>query len=267
MWYIHVMRFSRWAFLALLVLLSACASSTATPSAVASPTATATPTPLPQPVVVALPQALEPAREALQACARDLNVPLAVFLQPQAADPPATVNLRLWLGATPPQGWRAYPLVRERLVAVVHSTNAAAPDEEALRRIVMGQVMVWESNAGTPPPVALWLPMPGTASRLRLDAWLGDAPRRGDAALAPSPQAMLTAVSDDAAALGFLPAAWLRAFPKQAQGVHPLEVAPPAWEAPVLALLNPKAPPTASALVGCLQQGRGHTLLQRFYTP
>ena len=248
-----------------MLLLAACAPPpTATPTAVR---ATATPTSLPAPVVVALPEALAPAQEALEACAHDLNVPLAVFSQPQEAAPPGTANLRLWWGDRPPEGWRAFPLGSERLVAVVAGGNPGAPDEAALRRMVMGQVRVWSSTKDTPPPVALWLPMPGTAARARLDAWLGAAPRRGDASLAPSPQAMLTAVQDDAAALGFLPAAWLRAFPKAAQGVRALSVHPPAWEAPLLALLPPKAPVTATALAGCLQQGRGSALLRPIYGP
>lgn len=259
------MRTLRWLLLAALFWLAACtAQPTGTPTAAP---ATATPTALPAPVVVALPQALEPARPALETCARELNLPLAVFAQPQEAPPPATANLRLWWGNTPPQGWRAYPLGSERLVAIVHAENAATLDESALRRVAMGQVRVWTHRTGTPPPLALWLPMPGTATRARLDAWLAGAPRRGDASLAPSPQAMLTAVRDDAAALGFLPAAWLRAFPNEAQGVRMLNVHPPAWEAPLLALLTPDAPPTAIALVGCLQQGPGGTLLRQRYKP
>jgi len=46
-----------------------------------------------------------------------------------------------------------------------------------------------------------------------------------------------------------------------------LNVHPPAWEAPLLALLTPNAPPTAIALVGCLQQGPGSALLQERYLP
>ncbi len=259
------MRTLRWLGLTVLVWLAACAPQSAGTPAAAR--ATATPTALPAPVVVALPQALEPARPALEACARERHLPLAVFAQPQEAPPPATANLRLWWGEAPPEGWRAYPLGSERLVAVVHRDNAATPDEATLRRMVIGQVRVWANTAATPPPLALWLPMPGTAARTRLDAWLAGAPRRGDAALAPSPQAMLTAVQDDAAALGFLPAAWLRAFPTKAQGVRTLNVHPPAWQAPLLALLKPHAPPTAVALVGCLQQGPGHALLQARYLP
>ena len=259
------MRMLRWLFPLLAGLLAACASAaTATPSPTAAP---ATATALPAPVVVALPQALEPARLALEACARDLNLPLAVFSQPQGAEPPATVNLRLWWGSQPPEGWRAFAVGRERLVAVVHRGNPAAPDAAALRRMVRGQVQVWGDAAATPPPVALWLPMPGTAPRARLDAWLGGAPRRGDASLAPSPQALLMAIQDDAAALGFLPAAWLRAFPKEAEEVQALNLHPSAWEAPVLVLLKAHAPPTAEALAGCLQQGPGHALLQKRYAP
>ena len=258
------MRPLRWFWL-LLFALAACGPQATATSSPAPPTAT--PTPLPAPVVVALPQALAPVQEALRTCAREVNVPLATFLQPQGASPPATVNLRLWWGTTPPPGWQAFPLGKERLVAIVNQANHTSPNEAALRRLVMGQVLVWESRAATPPPVALWLPMPGTASRTRLDAWLGNAPRRGDAALAPSPQTMLTAVKDDAAALGFLPAAWLTAFPKMAQGVRALGAHPPVWEAPVLALLRPQPPPEAAALVGCLQQGRGHTLLHPLYKP
>ncbi len=261
------MRTPRWFLLAALVWLAACTAQPAGTSTAALATATATATALPVPVVVALPQALEPARPALETCARDLNLPLAVFSQPQETPPPATANLRLWWGDTPPQGWRAYPLGGERLVAIVHGEHGATLDEAALRRMVMGQVRVWANAAATPPPVALWLPMPGTAARARLDAWLAGAPRRGDASLAPSSQAMLTAVRDDAAALGFVPAAWLQAFPEEAQGVQMLNVHPQAWEAPLLALLRPDAPPTAVALVGCLQQGAGHTLLQGRYLP
>ena len=224
-----------------------------------TPTATATPSV----VVAVVPPALLPAEGALRTCAAEVGAPLAVFVQPQAAPPPPTVNFRLWWGDMPPEDWDPYLLGYERLVAVVHQGGQeAAVDEETLARLVLGQQTLWP---GSEKPVALWLPLPGTAEDQRLHAWLGDTPRRGDASLAPTTQAMLQAVADDAAALGFLPAAWLSTHPGAL--VQALPVAVPHGRASVLALLPPDAPPSARLLVGCLQQGKGQQALEMYHTP
>ncbi len=253
------MRRRFWLFLVGAWLLAACAPSTPAPP-------TPSPTPTVAPVVAAVSPDLEPAVLALRSCADTLGVPLAILTTPQSADRPSTANLRLWWGEVPPHTTAtAYALASEHLVAVVSAENPAHPTEEALRRAVMGQVTSWEAlQSPLSAPIALWLPLPDSSAGQRLQAWLGFAPRRGDASLAPDPRAMLQSVGSDQAALGFVPAGWLVTAP-EAQQVRALDLAVPAWSAPLLALLTPHAPPSAQAMVGCLQQGPGHDLLQQIY--
>ena len=264
-WYIPRMRL-KWYWLVFLAAALAACNGAATP--VATPAPSPTPTATAAPVVAALPPALAPAEAALRACARQVGVPLAVWLTPQAQDAPPAANLRLWWGEPPAGAWQAYRLGTEQLIPIVQQENAARLTETDLRRVVMGQMLTWPSEGDRAVPLALWLPLPGSAASARLDAWLGVNLRRSDAALAPSPQAMLAAVAGDQAALGFVPRGWLRAAGvENAAEVKalPLEQPPQAWQAPVLALLPPDAPPSVVALVGCLQQGKGHEMLQPLY--
>ncbi len=259
------MRYRLVLFVALLAAgIAACQPATGTPAPTSAPTPTATTAP----VVAALPPALEPATEALQACAQAQRVPLALITVPQSQAAPPVVNLRLWWGENPPAGWRAYAVAEEQLVAITARTPAPALTADDVRRIVIGQRTTWETDAATPIPLALWLPVPDTAAFQRLAAWLGHAPLRSDAALAPNPKAMLTAIAGDGAALGFVPRGWLHTLPDDSP-VHPvpLDAPPAAWQAPVLVLLPAHAPPEAEALAGCLQQGRGQVILQGIYAP
>ncbi len=251
-------------FILLVAVLSACAFSTAT--------ATSTPTLVPPtattaPIVVAVPPALAPAIPALRLCAHSAALPLAVLTVPQQAAWPPAANVRLWWGERPPEGVRAFRLGEEHLVVLAHQGHGPHTNALGLWRIVTGQITQRLSDGGTPEPLVLWLPVPGSAEASRLNAWLGTAPRRGDARLAPSPQVMLMAVGDDPAAIGFVPAAWLRTAAARALPVQvvPLPAPPEAWRAPVLALVPPDAPAEAYTLVACLQQGPGQDALQQVY--
>ncbi len=240
------------------VTLNACVQSTPPPS-------TPTPTATPAPVVAAVPPDLEPAGLALQTCAQALGVSLAILTTPQSANWPAAANIRLWWGP-PPANTSAYALTTERLVPIVARENQANPSEEALRRTVIGQITSWKDLGGTSSAaIALWLPLLDSAAGQRLLAWLGEAPLRGDASLAPDPRAMLQSVGSDQAALGFVPSAWLTTAP-EAKDVRAIEMTAPAWEAPVLALLSSQAPRSAQAVIGCMQQGPGQDALRQIYT-
>ena len=257
------MRLKWYWFVFLAAALAAC-SGTATPAPAATPAPTATTAP----VVAALPPSLAPAEAALRACAWKVGVPLAVWVTPQAQGAPPATNLRLWWGEPPAGAWQAYRLGTEQLTPIVQRENAARLTETDLRRVVMGQMLTWPAEGDRAVPLALWLPLPGSTANARLDAWLGVNLRRSDASLAPSPQDMLASVASDQAALGFVPRGWLRAAGvENAAEVKalPLEQPPQAWQAPVLALLPPDAPPSVVSLVGCLQQGEGHEMLQTLY--
>jgi len=253
------------AFVMLVVAgLSACA---ATPETALPPTASPPPTATVAPVVAAVPPALEPAIPALRLCAQTVGIPLAVLTVPQEAALPLAANLRLWWGDRPPPNMAAFPLGEEQLAVIAHQGNNLPTSAGGLWRIVTGQVTTRLNNEGTPAPLTLWLPLAGSAEDARLSAWLGNASRRGDARLAPSPQAMLTAISNDPAAIGFLPAAWMHTAAAQVSAVQalPLPTPPAAWRAPVLVLLPPDAPPEARSLIACLQQGPGREALHEVY--
>jgi len=239
------------AVVAAAILLAACGSSSPSPTATPTPKPTFTPIPL---VRVALPLSLKPLRASLFACGEREGFAVVVDDAPQSALPDDDV--RLWWGE-PPAGVAAYPIGKERLVAVANrDAPAGAVSAEALGRAIIGQISTWpallgEKGKGTPSPLVVVVPTKGTAAGMRLRAWLRLAPIRTDAMLAASPQAAVQFVEGTEGAIGFVPARWA-----QTGDVRVLQVrsTPLEWHAPVLALLPAGASREARELVACLQR-------------
>ncbi len=217
-------------------------------------------------VVLYLPEDLLPLRPALRACAQAEGIAPAFLVGLQDALP-SQVDLAFWWGQPPSSGaWQAYPIGQERLAVVAASGRPHRLTTTAVRRMVLGQTTTWPGEV----PLALWLPAPGSGGHRRLRAWLGEARLRGDAAWAPSPTAMLQVLRHDQAALGFVPAAWLRYDATARKDIQQIALAdgfPSSWQAPVLALLPSQPSPWAENLVACLQQGRGRALLAPYHEP
>ncbi len=236
--------------LAAAALLAACGASSPSPTATPTPKPTFTPLPL---VRVALPLSLKPLRASLFSCGEREGFAVVIDDAPQSALPDDEV--RLWWGE-PPAGVAAYPIGRERLVAVAgRDAPASAVSADGLARAVIGQISTWQAllggeAEGTPSPLVVVVPTEGTAAGMRLRAWLRLAPIRTDAMLAASPQAAVQFVEGTEGAIGFVPARWA-----QTGDVRVLQVsgAPPEWQAPVVAILRAGASREARELVACLQ--------------
>lgn len=110
-------------------------------------------------------------------------------------------------GLDPPPGWFATPLGAEPIGVVVHLDNPvealSSPD---LAGLFSGRIQNWRTLGGRSGDVQTYMPLPGDELRDEFAAAiLGEENFTSDAILAPSPRAMLSAVSADPNAIGLLP--------------------------------------------------------------
>ena len=108
--------------------------------------------------------------------------------------------------APPPQGWFVTPLVRDALALVVHSDSAVLDISlEDLAGLYRGAIQNWEVLDGPDQPVRPILPYAGDEIRLQLERILGENSAAVQSLLAPTPEAVLAAVSETPGAFGFIP--------------------------------------------------------------
>jgi phosphate transport system substrate-binding protein len=110
-------------------------------------------------------------------------------------------------GTQPPQGWFATPLSLEGVAVVVHPTNSIRSlNQEDLEALFNGDIDSWTELGGEDLPVQPVIPLQGDETRELFNTQVlegnGFSP---DAIIAPSPLAMVTMVTEDEGAIGFLP--------------------------------------------------------------
>ena len=108
--------------------------------------------------------------------------------------------------ALPPQGWFVTPLVRDALALVVHPDSAVLDISlEDLAGLYRGAIRNWDVLDGPDQPVRPILPYAGDEIRLQLERILGEDSAAVQSLLAPTPEAVLEAVSETPGAFGFVP--------------------------------------------------------------
>ena len=234
----------------LAILLAGCA---------AQPTLAVAPTR--QPFHIAITPALSPISDALQICTTALpDSALVVDQVPANAQNFEDTALVFRLGEPAQSTAFAAPLAWERIVLVLHPDNpiaALTPDQ--VKNLFTGRVHNWIELGGDEVDVQVWAEAEGSESRMAFDAQIMAGGTLGPQVhLAPNPAAMLTAVSEERGAVGYLPRAWLMG------DVKALDLG---IELPVLALANAEPQGPGRDLLLCLQGESVQQLLGNRYIP
>lgn len=188
------------------------------------------------PVKVAIPPSLAWLEHDLADCAASAGV--AVQRADEAPQGTEVITLRL---GEPPSGSYAAILGEDRLAVIVHPDNPLAEmDKDNAQAIFAGQQKNWPDGS----EVQAWNLPPGDDASAAMAAAGFIFANDGQA---PTPQAMLMAVSTNPAAIGYLPARWLDS------SVRELAVSGFEIKLPILAVSVGEPQDGARALLLCLQ--------------
>ncbi|HEX6304790.1 MAG TPA: substrate-binding domain-containing protein [Anaerolineales bacterium] len=225
----------------------------------------ATPPPTLHPLQVALTPSLTPARAALHACAgAHPEIALILAETPAASLDIAVAEFALWFGPPPATSYYAAPLAREDILVVVNADNpVSAISTRSLSAIFSAHIDAWQDVGGEELGIEVWiLPEGDEFTQVFQEKILENGSFSTLAHLAPDAAAMVEAIRDDPAAIGFLPRAWL------SEGVKPLRLdnrTRMAMQQPVLALFEGEPDGLEREFVNCLQSGEGHSVLLERY--
>ena len=182
-------------------VLACCACGSPVPS---------TPYPTPVSIFLTYPPYLQPSADVFIACASQ-DPSLGLFLNPiQAARsslPGPLIELSLGIGDM--AGEHLYQVGSDELQIIVNSRNPIRSlSAERVGAIYSGQVTTWEPDSlGA---IQLWSYPAENALKIAFEAAFSVAAiPAAPANIAPDPEAMLSAVAADEAAIGYLPASWL----------------------------------------------------------
>lgn len=228
----------RFFLLFLLLLISALTTA-------CSPFVTSTPPPSPQLLQVSYTPTLRHWTETLNQCALDHPETALILQETSLADLEFTkADIALWYGE-PPQGIPGYAAslgVDEILIIAGSDVALRNINAEKLREIYSETASVYH----------IWTYDEGNELRAIFDnTVLFGVSLSSDATLAPSPTAMLEAVSADPMALGYLPQSWLTENVQKISIDRELQIA---FEQPILALTDTEPEGNLKRYLNCLQQ-------------
>lgn len=225
----------------------------------------ATPQPTPEVVSVAHTPSLRPVREALYDCA--ITFPEIALVVHETSFPyllEESADVFLWLGEPPQTSNYVYPLAREQIVVIVHPDNPIDKLETSeLFAIFSGKTRNWQEVSGINNETEVWVyPMGDEVQQLIDRVVMNDEPYTSWAWLTPDPPAMLEAVSENVATIGFLPHAWLTEKIKIVKVDTELHAS---LNLPLLALSNTEPKIGVRKLLFCLQNETGQSTLSMHY--
>jgi hypothetical protein len=225
----------RWAWAAILLWLfavQACTTGPEPPAATLPPTTAI--------LTVHLAGELNLLRPVMASCAAEIHgAGLLVFEAPVPVLPDGAGEMTLWFGDPPPADLQAALLGYDEIVLAAPAAADRGPLSDSEVRSLFGGKAPADWGV-----VELWLPQPGQAAREVLDRFTAGAGYPPEAFLAPTPAAMIDALSGNPDAIGVVPAAWL---------TGELAIAYSLEELPVLALTDRIPTGIARELIGCLQ--------------
>ncbi len=233
-------------FLPLFIILGLAASS-------CGPSLTPSPQPTPRVLPLQVTASLLALQPYFQECVIEQeNLALAVIQSPSAALDPGQEGVALRWGLSAAPDAQAYELGQEDLVLITHPQNPIREiNLNDLRDVYSGALSHWP---GSPEGGAIqpWIyPSSEDTQEIFVDALLqGIPPAQSVVYTAPDPLAMIEAVGENPAALGFLPRRWLSAQVKEI-AVPGLE--PGSLRRPVIALTAPELDASTKGWLGCLQ--------------
>lgn len=223
------------------------------------------PPPTPQAITISFTPALRPLLDAINTCAvqqPEIALVINEFTAPHLVIQDSGLALRLGY----PEESRAFSalLAEEEIVFIVHPTNPV--DSLGVGEVVdlfRGRTTNWLDFNGHNVAVEVWINLPeDDLHQIIQSRLLNGRPASTLANLAPDPEAMLTSVKSNPAAIGYLPRSWLSPEVKTIRIIPDIsEVLTP----PVLAL-SPKEPQEEIRIfLFCLQNGIGQEKIQELY--
>jgi hypothetical protein len=218
-------------------------------------------------VSVSIPASLTPISAPLQQCASE-SPEFSLLLEQLPGNPKRLKEnyLNLWWGEPPNTEVFTYYLATEQMAVIVHPSNSIGRlSSDEIRDLFTGQILSWEEIGGRDQEVVVWTFPPGNElSQILQIELLNNQGISPFAKLAPSPQAMLEAVSTDPGAIGTLPHAWVT---NEIQPVELIDTQQVNFSRPILAFSNEQPEGGSRDLLGCLQSPVGRNRLAEIYSP
>lgn len=233
----------------LLLLLTACG----TPDI-------STPAPTPEAIKVMYPPALQPWANNLANCASD-NPQIALYFMQSTALPANIlaneIVLEFGQATQDIPASNLFQVGWEQVVVVVNTDNQLSQlSNDELKLIFSGQISKWENGSGQ--PIQVWVLPEGELTRTIFDKTLMlTQSLTSEAMLAPDPDAMLEAISQDVEAIGYLPGSFLNSGDSTFANKVKILQLEPSLEAelhqPVVAITNSDPEGLLRNLLVCLQ--------------
>jgi hypothetical protein len=217
----------------------------------------ATPLPTPSVIRIAYTPFLEPLVKALHSCAAaQTDVMITITEVPTPELDVNKVDLIFRLGGAPGKAYSA--VIRDQsIVFVVNSDNPVlALSTAQIHDLFTGRITTWDELGGKQQPIQVWVYPEAEDIRQVFDSAIfpGES-LTTKALLAPDPQAMLDAVADDPAAIGYISETWL-VQPREINQVRALDINPKLAELlrqPVLALSSAEPVGSLRQFLVCMQ--------------
>ena len=210
----------------------------------------------PQAVTLILTPALRPLTSTLYACAAS-RPGISLYLEERSVSGLKSGGEEIYvrLGYLPEAGY-SVQLGWEQLTVIVNAANPISSlSTDELHGLFWGQFRQWEALGGDGGDVQVWVYSAGEDIRQAFDpVVLGNNPVTTYAMIAPDPQAMLEAISDNPSAIGYLPESWL-ADNSLSTLVEVVQLEPAierSLRQPVLALASTQPSQSVRSLLSCL---------------
>ena len=202
-----------------------------------------------------------PVNEAVQVCAAGaLAEKQRLVIESLNVDP---INLDSFDFAIQLGGWSDDEQViaeisEEKLIIILHASNPVRSiNNEQIADLFSGRIDNWRLLDGNEADVALWIGLEKDEGRGAVEREiLAGSPVSGNAMLASSPQHMLNVVSADVNAVGLLPRAWVDSSVRSVDSNITL---------PVLTITGGDLSGEARAIIACLQDEQGQSILAESY--
>jgi hypothetical protein len=216
-------------------------------------------------LIAAISPAVQHIEPALQSCA-SLQPHLVLFIDiiPFREANLENADLFFRLGAPTALTGFSAPIIDEEIAIITHVNNPIAHlAESELRRLFEGEINSWAELGGEDLNVEVWTYDQENEIRTIFEAAVWEEPPViSRAYLAPGPDEMLKAVSEEPSAVGYLPLSWLH---DTVHAVSLTEETLKLLRQPVLALAPKSLSGEGRALLGCLQSGPGQQQLREIY--
>jgi ABC-type phosphate transport system substrate-binding protein len=156
----------------------------------------------------------------------------------------------------------AYPIASDNLAVIVNQANPISSlTKGELIEIYRQQQKSWTDKSGAIRELSLWVYGEHDPVQKAFATIFSNNPLKiGSVNIAPDPDAIVSAISSDPNALGFIPRSWL------VNGLREVTITPPLLDSyPILVVLPDQANDPDRLLIACLQGPIGQKALKQYY--